>query len=123
MVSCRFEGGQPGDGPELGDDAFGLLQQPHEVVEVVLGHQHHLVDHGEHGLDGLGDRDAGGGVGGRGVEGSLLVEGVLHAAGAFRAHADDADVRKTRINPRDIVAWRMKTERGRPDRWRWTTAT
>ena len=99
------------------------MQQPHEVVEVVLGHQHHLVDHREHGLDGLGDRDAGGGVGGRGVDGSLLVEGVLHAAGAFRAHTDDADVRKTRINPRDIVAWRMKTERGRSDRWRWTTAT
>ena len=64
------------------------------MVEVVLGHQHHLVDHREHGLDGLGDRDAGGGVGGRGVDGSLLVEGVLHAAGAFRAHTDDADVRK-----------------------------
>jgi hypothetical protein len=29
--------------------------------------------------------------------------------------------RRPSINPRDIVAWRMKTERGRPDRW--TTAT
>ena len=29
-VSCRFEGCQPGDGPELGDDAFGLLQKGEE---------------------------------------------------------------------------------------------